>query len=158
MKKCGNCGASLEDDMVFCPLCGTPYTVPKEVETGTNGSAANNAQRQYYGPVNNNINTPKQEFVPVAHESERKSAAIMYVTIIGFLIQMMRLSRPLTPYLKKHANRALIVNIAGILIEFSGWFRLYGSLVYPILAVFGILAYRGGDERIPVLDDVKFFK
>jgi pSer/pThr/pTyr-binding forkhead associated (FHA) protein len=74
---CHSCGASLDDEAVFCPNCGTKYRAPEKVQAGTRPKVmvpAHEAERQQAG-----------ELVKIREDGSRGKSMPLYagITLIG---------------------------------------------------------------------------
>lgn len=115
--------------------------------------------------------TPVQPAAPQGGQSDadkNKAMAIVgYIIPILFFIPLVTDAKN-SPFAKFHANQqlvlllaAVLVNIAGSIIPFLGWFIIlpFGSIALIILAIMGIInAAKGEMKKLPAIGGIELIK
>lgn len=168
-KICNNCGASTNDETVFCPSCGKPVTAGKN-----NGKADFQNTAQNINDAFKKFNDTEDltgDFDPNDIAMNKGMAVLSY---IGFLFLVPMLAASNSKYAKFHVNQGIalfIVDIiygivlgivSGILgaIPFIGW--IFGAVlgllgIIPfVFMIMGILnAATGKAKELPFIGKLK---
>lgn len=119
---------------------------------------------------------PKQEQQPPVEKKAESSdvdknklmAIIGYVLPILFFVPLLSEESKHSPFAKFHANQqlvllisAVIVNIAGSIIPFIGWFIIlpFGGLAILVIAIIGLInAIKGEMKKLPIIGGFEILK
>lgn len=109
---------------------------------------------------------PKAEQSDV--EKNKLMAIIGYIIPLLFFIPLLSDETKNSPFAKFHANQqlvlliaAVIVNIAGTIIPFIGWFLILpiGCIALLVIAIMGIInASKGEMKRLPLIGGFEILK
>lgn len=181
MAFCGKCGNQINDEVKFCPICGTP------IGNGTQEGAAQSAQPAQSAPqaggqssfgaklaTLNNTTDNTADFDKADVETNKAMGILSY---FGPLVLIPIFAAPKSKYARYHANQGLILLLAeiaygiiysilsAILIAIS-W-RLYFivsiigiiSIIFVVLAVIGIInAVNGRAKELPIIGKFRILK
>jgi uncharacterized membrane protein len=115
---------------------------------------------------------PKQPEAPMANQGDAEKNKLMaivgYIIPILFFIPLLNEESKKSPFAKFHANQqlvlfiaAIIVNVAGGIIPFIGWFIIlpFGSIFLIIIAILGIIhAAKGEMKKLAVIGGFEIIK
>lgn len=167
MAYCGKCGQQVNEEVKFCPSCGTPV-----------GTAApqENRQEQPENKLTESLNTPDitASFDPADVEKNKAMGVLAY---LGILVLIPIFAAKDSPFARYHANQGLLLCIAAIIygVTYSilssiilaiSW-RLYFlvsilglvGIVFAVLCVIGIInAMNGKAKELPFIGKYKILK
>ena len=176
MKFCGKCGTKIEDNIKFCPGCGSPTDAPQEQQSQQAQPASQPPQNDFSQKIQNLNNTADTtaEFDAQDITSNKAMAILAY---FGPLVLIPIFAAKQSKFARYHSNQGLVLLIASILygIAYSilssiilaiSW-RLYFivsiiglvSIVITILAIIGIInAATGKAKELPLIGKFKILK
>ena len=167
MAYCGKCGQQVNEEVKFCPSCGTPV-----------GAAApqENRQEQPENKLTEALNTPDitASFDPADVEKNKAMGVLAY---LGILVLIPIFAAKDSPFARYHANQGLLLCISAIIygVAYSilssiilaiSW-RLYFlvsilglvGIVFAVLCVIGIInAMNGKAKELPFIGKYKILK
>ena len=164
MVYCGKCGAQMEDNQKFCPVCGS------EVIGETQKQSDLSAKLQ-------DLNNTSDETSSFAKDDINQNKAMSILAYFGPLVLIPIFAAPKSQFARYHSNQGLILLIAEIIysviygvlssIIFSISWRLYFvvtiigflSLVFLALAIVGIVnAASGKAKALPIIGKFTLLK
>ena len=186
MKNCPKCGASGDDSVKFCPICGSPMTeaaapsaptaptpppmtppaAPNSAAAGT--EAPKNSVSDVINGLNNTADTTN-EYDP---DDIKNNTVMSVLAYLGILVLVPILAAKESKFARFHANQGLlllILEIASGVISWLGKIPLVGfvfsiaswivSLAGIVLAVLGIInAANGKAKELPVIGQFRLLK
>lgn len=140
MKNCPKCGASGDDDMKFCPICGSPLTesapsapaaapsapatpapppmAPPTAPSAANGAAApKNSFSDAINEINNTADTT-DEYDPADIKNNTVMGVLAY---LGILVLVPMFAAKESKFAQFHANQGLLLLILGIASGVISW-------------------------------------
>ncbi|WP_455667449.1 zinc-ribbon domain-containing protein [Phocaeicola sp.] len=167
MAYCGKCGQQVNEEVKFCPSCGTPV-----------GAAApqENRQEQPENKLSEVMNTADTTAQFDAADVE-KNKAMGVLAYLGILVLIPIFAAKDSPFARYHANQGLLLCISAIVygVAYSilssiilaiSW-RLYFlvsilglvGIVFAVLCVIGIInAMNGKAKELPFIGKYKILK
>ena len=158
MLVCKKCGLELLDDEQVCPNCGTPV----------GQGAENSAQPEQ--PQYPQMKDPRSEYTAggkdwTAEFSPDDIAQNQALAIIGYIIPLVSIIAGLagtSKFLKFHANQALMLILAGILLSFIILIPVLGimlSIVGIVIQIMGLVfACQGKAKQLPLIGGITIIK
>ena len=180
MKFCGKCGTKIEDNIKFCPGCGSPTDVPQEQQS-------QQAQPQQTPPPQQNQNSFGETFQNLNNTADttaefdqndintNKGMAIL--AYFGPLVFIPMFAAKQSKFARYHSNQGLLLLIAAV-----AWSIVYGiinaillaiswrlytvssiigilSIVFFVLFIIGIInASNGRAKELPIIGKFKILK
>lgn len=146
MKKCNSCGAFLNDDVTFCPKCGTNVAdiAPEPAEKKDLGDVVAGFTEKFGKYMGDNHT---YEYDQSDIEQNKTISAICYLGILFFLPLV---SCPTSKFGRFHANQSLVLFIVSLLISllvsilnFVWTIPVIGILLGVLLSVISTVASIG---------------
>ena len=180
MKFCGKCGTKIEDNIKFCPGCGSPTDVPQEQQS-------QQAQPQQTPPPQQNQNSFGETFQNLNNTADttaefdqndintNKGMAIL--AYFGPLVFIPMFVAKQSKFARYHSNQGLLLLITAV-----AWSIVYGiinaillaiswrlytvssiigilSIVFFVLFIIGIInASNGRAKELPIIGKFKILK
>ena len=180
MKFCGNCGTKIEDNIKFCPGCGSPADAPQEQQS-------QQAQPQQTPPPQQNQNSFGETFQNLNNTADttaefdqndintNKGMAIL--AYFGPLVFIPMFAAKQSKFARYHSNQGLLLLITAV-----AWSIVYGiinaillaiswrlytvssiigilSIVFFVLFIIGIInASNGRAKELPIIGKFKILK
>ncbi|MCF0117889.1 MAG: zinc ribbon domain-containing protein [Bacilli bacterium] len=159
MKVCNQCGATTDDDAVFCSSCGAKLEVVEEKGT----SDVKEDKPQMVNP------TPNEDYVDGSHKAMAMFAYFGILILLPLLISPYKNSK----FVRHHANQGLLLTITSVIITMAqtiGGFIPYVryitalafgalALVVFIFAIIQIIAvWKGETKEVPVIGKYRIIK
>ena len=180
MKFCGKCGTKIEDNIKFCPGCGSPADAPQEQQS-------QQAQPQQTPPPQQNQNSFGETFQNLNNTADttaefdqndintNKGMAIL--AYFGPLVFIPMFAAKQSKFARYHSNQGLLLLIAAV-----AWSIVYGiinaillaiswrlytvssiigilSIVFFVLFIIGIInASNGRAKELPIIGKFKILK
>lgn len=175
MATCKNCGSNVNDDIKFCPNCGTEVAAPAQAQTQaqTQTQQSNTDFTDKVAQLNNTADTTA-EFDANDIASNKVMAVLSYFGIL-WLIPLFAAKE--SKFARYHANQGLVIfiasfaySIASTIIDsiftaisyrlgFVGTILDLVSIVFVVLAIIGIInAANGKAKEVPVIGKYKILK
>lgn len=161
MKNCPTCNAQLNDDVVFCPNCGTNFNA------GPAPTPQPEMQQQTQQPVYDKYDHTS-EFDPADISDGKVFAMLPYLlSILGVIVAV--LCRKDNPYVDFHVKEALKLTVieaflvvVGAVLSFTLIIPAAAGICVIIVAVLQIIAFFqvcGGKAKEPgIIREFKMFK
>lgn len=135
MKVCPNCQNQVNDDVAFCPICGTQFGNQQNTQNGQAGGNTQNGGNSGYG-------NPYTAYDPYDHTSEfdpRDISANKVVSMLCYLLSWIGIIIALlaagnSPYAAFHVRQALKFAVVEILLGIVT-LVLCWTVIVPICAV-----------------------
>lgn len=188
MKNCPKCGASGDDSMKFCPICGSPLTetapsapaaptpppmTPPVAPSASNGAAAGteppkSSVSDVINGINNTADTTS-EYDPVDIKNNTVMGVLAY---LGLLVFIPMFAAKESKFAQFHANQGLLLLILWIasgVISWLGKIPVIGflfaivswlvGLACTVLAIVGIINVANGKAKeLPVIGQFRLLK
>lgn len=161
MINCPNCLTVLEDDLKFCPNCGT--AVERKGETAQTENAdvgIETAVSQKLSQLNDTKDNT-DSFDKADIEKNKVMAVLAYII---FLIPLFAAKE--SPFARFHTNQGLVLVIAAVISSVIAAIPVIGWIIAPVigiavtvLAVIGILnALNGKAKELPLIGKFRILK
>ena len=180
MKFCGKCGTKIEDNIKFCPGCGSPADAPQEQQSqqAQPQQTPHPQQNQNsFGETFQNLNNTADTTAEFDQNDINTNKGMAILAYFGPLVFIPMFAAKQSKFARYHSNQGLVLLIASILygIAYSilssiilaiSW-RLYFivsiiglvSIVITILAIIGIInAATGKAKELPLIGKFKILK
>ena len=176
MKFCGKCGTKIEDNIKFCPGCGSPTDAPQEQQSQQAQPASQPPQNDFSQKIQNLNNTADTtaEFDQNDINTNKGMAILAY---FGPLVFIPMFAAKQSKFARYHSNQGLLLLIAAV-----AWSIVYGiinaillaiswrlytvssiigilSIVFFVLFIIGIInASNGRAKELPLIGKFKILK
>ena len=176
MKFCGKCGTKIEDNIKFCPGCGSPADAPQEQQSQQAQPASQPPQNDFSQKIQNLNNTADTtaEFDQNDINTNKGMAILAY---FGPLVFIPMFAAKQSKFARYHSNQGLLLLIAAV-----AWSIVYGiinaillaiswrlytvssiigilSIVFFVLFIIGIInASNGRAKELPIIGKFKILK
>lgn len=176
MKFCGKCGTKIEDNIKFCPGCGSPTDAPQEQQSQQAQPASQPPQNDFSQKIQNLNNTADTtaEFDQNDINTNKGMAILAY---FGPLVFIPMFAAKQSKFARYHSNQGLLLLIAAV-----AWSIVYGiinaillaiswrlytvssiigilSIVFFVLFIIGIInASNGRAKELPIIGKFKILK
>lgn len=176
MKFCGKCGTKIEDNIKFCPGCGSPTDVPQEQQSQQAQPASQPPQNDFSQKIQNLNNTADTtaEFDQNDINTNKGMAILAY---FGPLVFIPMFAAKQSKFARYHSNQGLLLLITAV-----AWSIVYGiinaillaiswrlytvssiigilSIVFFVLFIIGIInASNGRAKELPLIGKFKILK
>ena len=180
MKFCGKCGTKIEDNIKFCPGCGSPTDAPQEQQSqqAQPQQTPHPQQNQNsFGETFQNLNNTADTTAEFDQNDINTNKGMAILAYFGPLVFIPMFAAKQSKFARYHSNQGLLLLIVSILygIAYSilssiilaiSW-RLYFivsiiglvSIVITILAIIGIInAATGKAKELPLIGKFKILK
>ena len=154
MKTCPNCGALIDENVKFCPTCGTATTVP--------------ATERTYAPVSGDPYDHTHEFDPRDIADNKLYGILVYAaSLLGIIVAL--LAVPRSPYVSFHIRQSLKLMICMVIVGFVTAVLVWtiivpfaGGIAVIILLVVYIICFiracKGKAVEAPIVRGISFLK
>ena len=176
MKFCGKCGTKIEENIKFCPGCGSPTDAPQEQQSQQAQPASQPPQNDFSQKIQNLNNTADTtaEFDQNDINTNKGMAILAY---FGPLVFIPMFAAKQSKFARYHSNQGLLLLIAAV-----AWSIVYGiinaillaiswrlytvssiigilSIVFFVLFIIGIInASNGRAKELPLIGKFKILK
>ena len=176
MKFCGKCGTKIEDNIKFCPGCGSPTDAPQEQQSQQAQPASQPPQNDFSQKIQNLNNTADTtaEFDQNDINTNKGMAILAY---FGPLVLIPIFAAKQSKFARYHSNQGLLLLITAV-----AWSIVYGiinaillaiswrlytvssiigilSIVFFVLFIIGIInASNGRAKELPIIGKFKILK
>lgn len=172
MAFCEHCGAKIDEGVKFCPGCGAACGIPEQPPVQAETQPQTDFSEKFAEINNTEDNTAEHDANDI---SDNKFMAVLAYLGILFLIPL--LAAPNSKFARYHVNQGLTLCICEIV--FGIVYSILSSIIYaiswrlgfvvtiigiigivfPILAVIGIINASGGKAKaLPIIGGIKILK
>lgn len=180
MKFCGKCGTKIEDNIKFCPGCGSPADAPQEQQSQQAQPQQTPPPQQNqnsFGEMFQNLNNTADTTAEFDQNDINTNKGMAILAYFGPLVFIPMFAAKQSRFARYHSNQGLLLLITAvawsivygiinaILIAIS-W-RLYTvssiigilSIVFFVLFIIGIInASNGRAKELPIIGKFKILK
>ncbi len=159
MTYCSKCSTTIEDGVMFCPVCGEAVVKPAASSENVQNTAENTITNAI-----NKFNDTKDETENFSSADIEKNKIMAVLAYVIFLIPL--LAAKDSPFARFHTNQGLVLFIGAILSSVVAAIPIIGWIISPILAVIvtvlaviGIInALKGIAKELPIIGKFKLLK
>ncbi|MBQ3086574.1 MAG: zinc ribbon domain-containing protein [Clostridia bacterium] len=160
MTTCSNCNAQVQEELAFCPQCGTAVNASEAATPAQSEANASADLSQKLSVLNNTADTTEEYDV----QDIEKNKIMAVLAYIIFLIPLIAAKD--SPFARFHTNQGLIIFIAALISSVAAIIPIIGWILAPIigvavtvLAVIGIINALGGKAKeLPIVGKFKILK
>lgn len=172
MAICKKCGAKVDDNIKFCPACGSQMTASPVQQQPQQQNANRQNLEQQFAKFNNTADSTGA-YDPKDIEQNKTLALFSYLGIL-FIIPL--ISAPTSRYAKFHANQGLVLFISEIVLAIGvnivrgifsliklgflgsllSWVVSIASIVFMVLGI--VNAVQGRAKELPIIGQIKLLK
>lgn len=160
MATCNNCNAQVQEELAFCPQCGTAVNASEAAAPAQSEANASADLSQKLSVLNNTADTTEEYDV----QDIEKNKIMAVLAYIIFLIPLIAAKD--SPFARFHTNQGLIIFIAVLISSVAAIIPIIGWILAPIigvavtvLAVIGIINALGGKAKeLPIVGKFKILK
>ncbi len=158
MKYCESCGAKIESDSKFCPVCGARLNLSEsEKKTQTQTRI-----EEVFNSFTNTANTTA-DFSP---EDIAKNKLMAVVAYLGVLVMIPLFIAKDSPFARYHTNQGLILFVFSLLSYVVGLIPYVGWIVGAVISIFTLLlivvgvlnAVKGEAKELPLIGKIRILK
>ena len=154
MKTCPNCGALIDENVKFCPTCGTPAAAETSVRS--------------YAPATGDPYDHTPEFDPRDISDNKLYGILVYAaSLLGIIVAL--LAVPRSPYVSFHIRQSLKLLICCVIVGFVTavlcWTIIVpfaGGIAMIILLVVYVICFvracKGRAVEAPIVRGINFLK
>ena len=180
MKFCGKCGTKIEDNIKFCPGCGSPTDVPQEQQSqqAQPQQTPHPQQNQNsFGETFQNLNNTADTTAEFDQNDINTNKGMAILAYFGPLVFIPMFAAKQSKFARYHSNQGLLLLIAAV-----AWSIVYGiinaillaiswrlytvssiigilSIVFFVLFIIGIInASNGRAKELPIIGKFKILK
>ena len=155
MKNCKSCGASIEDNSKFCPVCGAKLNLSdSERKTQT--------QTRIEEAFNNFTNTANTT-ADYSPEDVAKNKLMAIIAYLGVLVMIPLFAAKDSPFARYHTNQGLVLFLFSLLSYVAGLIPFVGWIIGAIISVLNLLliivgvlnAVKGEAKELPIIGKIK---
>jgi len=180
MKFCGKCGTKIEDNIKFCPGCGSPTDAPQEQQSqqAQPQQTPHPQQNQNsFGETFQNLNNTADTTAEFDQNDINTNKGMAILAYFGPLVLIPIFAAKQSKFARYHSNQGLLLLIAAV-----AWSIVYGiinaillaiswrlytvssiigilSIVFFVLFIIGIInASNGRAKELPLIGKFKILK
>ncbi len=180
MKFCGKCGTKIEDNIKFCPGCGSPADAPQEQQSqqAQPQQTPHPQQNQNsFGETFQNLNNTADTTAEFDQNDINTNKGMAILAYFGPLVFIPMFAAKQSKFARYHSNQGLLLLIAAV-----AWSIVYGiinaillaiswrlytvssiigilSIVFFVLFIIGIInASNGRAKELPIIGKFKILK
>ncbi len=181
MKFCGKCGTKIEDNIKFCPGCGSPTDAPQEQQPQQapppNNNQAPQQNQNNFNAAFQNLNNTADTTAEFDQNDINTNKGMAILAYFGPLVFIPMFAAKQSKFARYHSNQGLLLLIAAV-----AWSIVYGiinaillaiswrlytvssiigilSIVFFVLFIIGIInASNGRAKELPIIGKFKILK
>lgn len=180
MKFCGKCGTKIEDNIKFCPGCGSPADAPQEQQSQQAQPRQTPPPQQNqnsFGEMFQNLNNTADTTAEFDQNDINTNKGMAILAYFGPLVFIPMFAAKQSKFARYHSNQGLLLLIAAV-----AWSIVYGiinaillaiswrlytvssiigilSIVFFVLFIIGIInASNGRAKELPIIGKFKILK
>lgn len=180
MKFCGKCGTKIEDNIKFCPGCGSPADAPQEQQSQQAQPQQTPPPQQNqnsFGEMFQNLNNTADTTAEFDQNDINTNKGMAILAYFGPLVFIPMFAAKQSKFARYHSNQGLLLLIAAV-----AWSIVYGiinaillaiswrlytvssiigilSIVFFVLFIIGIInASNGRAKELPIIGKFKILK
>lgn len=180
MKFCGKCGTKIEDNIKFCPGCGSPADAPQEQQSQQAQPQQTPPPQQNqnsFGEMFQNLNNTADTTAEFDQNDINTNKGMAILAYFGPLVFIPMFAAKQSKFARFHSNQGLLLLIAAV-----AWSIVYGiinaillaiswrlytvssiigilSIVFFVLFIIGIInASNGRAKELPIIGKFKILK
>lgn len=180
MKFCGKCGTKIEDNIKFCPGCGSPADAPQEQQSQQAQPQQTPPPQQNqnsFGEMFQNLNNTADTTAEFDQNDINTNKGMAILAYFGPLVFIPMFAAKQSKFARYHSNQGLLLLITAV-----AWSIVYGiinaillaiswrlytvssiigilSIVFFVLFIIGIInASNGRAKELPIIGKFKILK
>lgn len=180
MKFCGKCGTKIEDNIKFCPGCGSPADAPQEQQSQQAQPQQTPPPQQNqnsFGEMFQNLNNTADTTAEFDQNDINTNKGMAILAYFGPLVFIPMFAAKQSKFARYHSNQGLLLLITAV-----AWSIVYGiinaillaiswrlytvssiigilSIVFFVLFIIGIInASNGRAKELPIIGRFKILK
>lgn len=158
MKYCEGCGARVDNEAVYCPVCGAKM----KASSSEKKTQAQTKIEDAFNRFTNTANTTA-DYSP---EDIAKNKPITFLAYLGALCFIPLFIAKDSPYARFHTNQGLILFLFGLITSVAGLIPYVGWIIAAVISIFdtlllvvGILnAFRGEAKELPLIGKFRILR